>query len=864
MKATPRAGAARGAGGARPNRRGDRGSCRARNGGYPGTGGLTTAARPFDADEAAQRFLKILQQESRRGFDDGAVMRGLDSFLRNFASRFPDDSPVLRAILQLPAHGYASLTAGERRAWVEGIIASGVPPTSGRPSSPAQTPRRTPATDHSRPAGGQPAGALETPIGRLRVRPETAQKIARIRRTGAPIETAGDLLMHYPFRHIDYGHLLKISELRPGERTTLAKVFSVEAPWRSRAAPIRAALTDGYGRIDAVWFNQPWIARQLAAGREYVFSGRVGYFNGHMQFENPEVEPANDETYEDVARGRLVPVYPSTTGLAQRTLRRAVGLALDGFLGQVPELLPGAVLDEAGLPGLQWAIGHYHRPSSEAELRESETRLGFDEFFIKQLVVLARRRQWQSGPPAPCLELAPPILESFLLSLPFALTGAQDRALKAVLGDIASPLPMSRLLQGDVGSGKTVVATAGLLAAAVSGRQSVMMAPTEILAEQHFRTVSRLLGAEQASDAEAVAEPAFLQGSTLRIAHLSGGQRGSLKKSVRGAIASGETNIAIGTHALIEQSVDFANLGLAVVDEQHRFGVVQRDRLKQKGQSPHLLVMTATPIPRTLQLTVYGDLDNSIIDELPPGRQTVQTRYVAPHERRDAYAFVRQQTEDGRQAFIICPLVEESESIEAKAAVQEHERLSSEVFPDLRLSLLHGRMSPAEKDEVMETFRLQRSDILVSTSVIEVGIDIPNATVIMIEGAERFGLAQLHQFRGRVGRGTDQSYCLLLSDDPSPEARARLEVMVATNDGFRLAEEDLRIRGAGEYYGVRQSGLADFRVARLSDEALLAKAREIAARLLNENPNLEGADYSALKRQVRDFADQRNIVLAFH
>jgi ATP-dependent DNA helicase RecG len=389
------------------------------------------------------------------------------------------------------------------------------------------------------------------------------------------------------------------------------------------------------------------------------------------------------------------------------------------------------------------------------------------------------------------------------------------------------------------------------------------MAPTEILAEQHFRTVTNLLGGSADDGPVRYVQPGFLD-RQIRVAHLTGGQKASAKKSVREAIEAGEIDLAIGTHALIEESVEFARLGLAIIDEQHRFGVVQRDLLKKKGQSPHLLVMTATPIPRTLSLTVYGDLDNSVIDQLPPGRRPVETRYVSPHDRPRAYNFVREQVQHGRQAFVICPLVEESEAIEAKAAVQEHRRLSTEIFPDLSLSLLHGRMKSAEKDDVMRSFRAGESDILVSTSVIEVGIDVPNATVMMIEGADRFGLSQLHQFRGRVGRGADQSYCLLLADDPSDEARERLDIVVSVRDGFKLAEEDLRIRGEGEYYGVRQSGLADFRVARLSDEDLLADARRIADRLLDENPNLDGEEYRELRRQVSDFAASRNILLAFH
>ncbi|HEX5939270.1 MAG TPA: ATP-dependent DNA helicase RecG [Dehalococcoidia bacterium] len=818
---------------------------------------------PAARHEAEERLLKVLREEQKRDYDDRSVMGGLDRLLKNFMDRLPLDSAVRGLILELPSKGYASLTNEERRRWADKVSA----PAAARPG--ATLPRRSTVTS-LRPSAVSAAShstdgaGLTTPIERLSIRETTAEKIKKIRRTVGPITTVYDLITHYPFRHIDYGHLAKIATLQPGDRTTLARVHTIDAAFRgNRGRPVRAVLTDGFGRIDAVWFNQSWVASQLKPGKEYVFSGKVGYFNGRLQFENAEYEPANEETLDDIDRGRLIPVYPSTAGLPQRTLRRAVSLALKGFLHLVPELLPARIREATNLEDHAAALSDYHYPSNHEAFERAQRRLGFDEFFVKQLVVLARRRQWQSGPEAPRLVAQPAVLEDFLGTLPFVLTGAQRRSLGEVLADLALSVPMSRLLQGDVGSGKTVVATAGAVTTIANGYQALLMAPTEILAEQHFRTVSGLLGAEEEEPSIAASEPAFLR-RPIRIAHLTGGQKASAKKRIREVIASGEIDLAVGTHALIEESVEFARLGFIVIDEQHRFGVVQRDLLKKKGQSPHLLVMTATPIPRTLSLTVYGDLDNSVIDELPPGRQRIETRYVSPHERPRAYNFVREQVQQGRQAFVICPLVEESEAIEAKAAVQEHRRLGSEIFPDLKLSLLHGRMKTSEKDSVMQEFREGRSDILVSTSVIEVGIDIPNATVMMIEGADRFGLSQLHQFRGRVGRGADQSYCLLLADDPSDQAKERLEIVVEVHDGFKLAEEDLRIRGEGEYYGVRQSGLADFQVARLTDEDLLANARELAERTLDENPNLEGAEYGELRRQVSDFAASRNILLAFH
>jgi ATP-dependent DNA helicase RecG len=496
-----------------------------------------------------------------------------------------------------------------------------------------------------------------------------------------------------------------------------------------------------------------------------------------------------------------------------------------------------------------------HYPDGWQELDEARRRLAFDELLVIQVGVLRRRRLWQEGGHAQSLTLSEPVRRGFLESLPFQLTGAQQRAMESILGDLAQERPMSRLLQGDVGSGKTVVAAAALVAAVANGRQGVLMAPTEILAEQHYRTLCNLLGAGQemgwaqtqtrVAGVAGLLLPPYLD-RPLRIALLTGSLSSKEKAAVQRQVAEGVVDMAVGTHALIQEEVGFERLGLAIVDEQHRFGVMQRAALRGKGPSPHLLVMTATPIPRTLALTLYGDLDISVIDEMPPGRKPVKTLWTMPHERDDAYRFVREQVGQGRQAFVICPLIEESEALTVRAATQEYERLSREVFPNLRLGLLHGRLPAAEKDRVMRAFRDHGLDILVSTAVVEVGIDVPNATVMMVEGADRFGLAQLHQFRGRVGRGAEQSYCLLLSDDPGEEAQERLKLMEQTQDGFVLAEADLRLRGPGEFFGTRQSGMPDLKVARLSDVQLIEEAREDAAGVLDADPDLSDAEHALL------------------
>jgi ATP-dependent DNA helicase RecG len=463
--------------------------------------------------------------------------------------------------------------------------------------------------------------------------------------------------------------------------------------------------------------------------------------------------------------------------------------------------------------------------------------------------VLSRKREWQERGLAQPLPLPSEVREGYVDSLPFALTTAQRRAMGQVLNDIAQERPMSRLLQGDVGSGKTVVAAACLLAAKSAGCQGTMMAPTEILAEQHYQTLCRILsGREQAGPSITLAVPYLAQ--PLRIALLTGSLPAPEKRTVREAVAEGEVDILVGTHAVIQEGVNPPRLGVAIVDEQHRFGVMQRAALRGKGRNPHLLVMTATPIPRTLALTLYGDLDISLIDEMPPGRKPIETRWVAPEEREGAYEFLREQARQGRQAFIICPLIEESETLVTRAAVQEFERLGGEVFPDLRLGLLHGRLGSQKKERVMRDFRDGRLDILVSTAVVEVGVDIPNATVMMVEGAERFGLAQLHQLRGRVGRSDVQSYCLLLSDSASGEARERLQLVERNQDGFALAEADLRLRGPGEFFGTRQSGLPDLKVAQLSDVPLIELARAEAAHLLESDPDLTRPEHAALAGEV--------------
>jgi ATP-dependent DNA helicase RecG len=501
---------------------------------------------------------------------------------------------------------------------------------------------------------------------------------------------------------------------------------------------------------------------------------------------------------------------------------------------------------------LPQAIAQAHFPDSIDLKDRARIRLAFDELFLLQLGVLKRKRYWQVSQPANPFKIDTALLDAWMKTLPFAFTAAQKRVTSEILEDLKKTDPMSRLLQGEVGSGKTVVAMAALLAAVDNDFQGAFMAPTEILAGQHFSSICNLLS----TSGQIVVQDDYMHTYSgilkkpLTVALLIGDIKGKKKKELQEAIASGKVDIIIGTHALIQKDVVFEKLGLVIVDEQHRFGVAQRSTLRQKGFSPHMLVMTATPIPRTLALTLYGDLDLSVIDQLPPGRQTIKTKWLTPQQREKAYDFIRKQAAEGRQAFIICPLIEESEAVQARAAIGEFEYLSAEIFPSLKLGLLHGRMSSADKDDVMSRFRSGELDILVSTPVVEVGVDIPNATVMLIESADRFGLSQLHQFRGRVGRGKEQSYCMLLAENPSEIARNRLEIIESVQDGFQLAEEDLKLRGPGEFFGTRQSGIPDLRMARISDTALLETARREATALFDKDPALEKPEHRLLSQEI--------------
>jgi ATP-dependent DNA helicase RecG len=825
----------------------------------------------------------VFELERERGCDNKAVMGGLDRMLIQMIEDglLTAASPLGQRFKQLPRSGYRSLDDEERKSWIEGTIRALSAPTA-RPSSPslatngsgargsggegrAPSSQRTTAPERTRPSAQSeianrksevaPTGSLrpDSPLTRL---PGVGKSAAeRFERLG--VTTAGEAVFLFPRRFNDFTDVRKIRDLRPGSQpqTVVGTVFSVgEMRFRGRSRGSNAVITDGTGLLKATWWNMSYVARAMPEGSQVVLSGKVREYKGKLQMENPEYEVFDDETME---AGRMVPVYPATAGLGQRTIRRAVAAAVEALASEVNDPIPAADRAEGQLSPIAEAIRQYHYPDSEAAAEEARQRLALGEFVAVQAAVLMRRAEWQQENTAPALSLEAE-REGFLRSLPFGLTRAQQRCIDEIDRDLRGPHPMLRLLQGDVGSGKTVVAFAAMLAAVRSGYQAALMAPTEILAEQHMRSLSRVLGGEELSPLAGMFAPEWL-GRPLRVLLLTGSLTASQKQQIRGDAAHGGADIVIGTHALLEDDMEMPRLGLAVVDEQHRFGVLQRAKLRQKGLNPHLLVMTATPIPRTLALTVYGDLEVSTIDEMPPGRKPIKTRWYQPHERDDAYAFMRKHLDAGEQAYVICPLVEESETLDVRSAEEEFEHLRNGPLAGYTLELLHGRMAGRMKDDVMGRFGRGEVQALVSTSVIEVGIDVPNATVIVIEGAERFGLSQLHQFRGRVGRSERQSYCLLFSseEDPGPDARERLEAMAETTDGFALAEVDLRMRGEGETWGRLQSGSNTMlRVARLTDREILLRAREIARRVLARDPKLQKPENHPLAAAAKLFLDK--------
>ena len=695
------------------------------------------------------------------------------------------------------------------------------------------TPAKRKASLGTATAAPAPPPGPETALGDLPgVGPQRAKLLAKL--DLITIEDA--LVRHLPIRHEDRSQIIPLGRITVGEaRTCAGTIAGMSPPRRGRGRmPLVVTIRDASGFLNCAWFNQPYLARVLKRGQRLIVHGKVQpYGRGPLQMLVKDYEIVEEGEDEPLHAGRLVPVYPLTEGLTQRPLRRLMKRLIDGWADRIEDPLPERVRAARGLVPLSQAIGAAHFPESDAEQAAARRRLVFDDFFLLE-VGLAIRRQREGRRQG--LAMNPPggLVRRLRASLPYMLTAAQERVWAEIRADMAEPHPMSRLLQGDVGSGKTVVAALGILTAIEAGYQAALMAPTEILAEQHLMTLGRLL--------EPLGARAVL---------LTSAVKGKARQEAAAAVASGEAGCVVGTHALVQGAVAFKRLGLAVIDEQHRFGVAHRAALRGKGESPDVLVMTATPIPRTLALTLYGDLDVSVLDELPPGRRPIVTVARGGSKRREIYDFLQAQIAEGRQVYVVCPLVEESEASDLRAATEMAERLQREVFTDRRVGLLHGRLGFQDKERVMREFKDGAVDILVSTTVIEVGIDVPNASVMLIEHAERFGLSQLHQLRGRVGRGPWKSYCILLASSSSEDARRRIDALTATNDGFRIAEVDLELRGPGDFFGTRQSGLPDFRVADLlRDGAMLEEARREAFALVQTDPKLLAPEHRGLRASL--------------
>ena len=647
--------------------------------------------------------------------------------------------------------------------------------------------------------------------------------------------TVEDLLRCYPRSYEDRRKFSTVAAA-PVDIPVCLELLVAESPRLSRIRKglelVKARLVDDTGSLTATFFNQSYMKDALRPGETYVVYGKVEGPPGRRQMTNPVCERSDRVRFT----GCILPVYALTHGISNNLLAGLARRCVDECAGQLEEVLPGPLRREHALAAAEFACRNIHFPRDEEALELARRRLIFEELFYLTcgMALLRTRRDEAAGVP-----FAIPPVEEFLALLPFPLTGAQRRVMDEIAADVSAGPPMNRLVQGDVGSGKTMVAAYGAWLAAKNGRQCALMAPTELLAEQHFRSLAPLL--EQAS---------------LRVGLLTGAVKGRARKELLAALAAGELDLLIGTHALLSEGVDYAELGLVITDEQHRFGVAQRAALSAKArQPPHVLVLSATPIPRTLSLVIYGDLDVSVIDELPPGRTPVQTFVVGEDKRQRMYGFVRKLVGEGRQAYIVCPAIEtdpESAATDLKRVVEYAEGLQKQVFPDLRVGLVHGRMKAKDKDAAMAAFARGETHILVSTTVVEVGVDVANATLMIVENADRYGLSQLHQLRGRVGRGEHQSWCVLVSDNRSPETRARLKVLVDTADGFRIAEEDLKLRGPGDFFGRRQHGLPALRMADLNtDTRVLKEARDAAAALLSADPDLSRPEHRPLLEKVR-------------
>jgi ATP-dependent DNA helicase RecG len=683
---------------------------------------------------------------------------------------------------------------------------------------------------------------LDTPAEFLKgVGPRRAEALRSMN-----IETLQDVLEFRPRRYLDHSDIRYIRDINPDEDVTVMGEIISRQLIRFGKRRLVVRIHDGSGILEAVWFNQTEIFARIFSEQQMVaFSGKVTRYK-HWQMVHPDFDILSEKR-EQLHTGQLIPIYPSNqefkkAGLSNYSLRRILSQAVQKYGNQIPETLPEYLVKRYRLMSRRDAYQQMHFPESTEKLHQVARRFKYEELFYLQLLMALRKYFYYSPVVGLHINVAENLLEASMQSLPFTLTGAQKRVLREIQNDLQSGHPMSRLVQGDVGSGKTVVALVGMQMAISAGYQAALMAPTEILAQQHYFNIRNLL-----NDGD------------IKTALLIGSLPASGKKALQRKIARGEVDLAIGTHALIQEGVQFPQLGFVVIDEQHRFGVMQRSNLVQKGQTPHVLVMTATPIPRTLAMTIYGDLDVSIIDELPPGRREIRTYWRTEERLNLVYDFIRERLSRKEQVYVVYPLIEESEKLDLKAATEAYHHLQNDVLPDFRLELLHGRLKMADKERIMQNFKQGATDMLISTTVIEVGVDVPNATIMMIEHAERFGLSQLHQLRGRVGRGSRQSYCILITPpDINEVARQRMEVMTKTNDGFVIAEEDLRLRGSGEFFGTRQHGIPDLKYADLvTDQNIVQTARKDAFAMVEKDPHLRLPEHANIRIHFKNrFVDK--------
>jgi ATP-dependent DNA helicase RecG len=853
---------------------------------------------------AFEQFIKILRQEKQNQYNNKTVIGGLQAYAPNWAAeahqqaRTAEQHALIEEIL-LVIDDYVKNDDAEKREQLAQYMfdrltrrrealpqyaqptPAEIPPPSAappkpQPMSPPPSPVAKPANQQQR--GDMPPRERQRPAERRpfrqsvkadevkpkprrkrreRLDPQEAQHILQqlqqpltaMRGIGDKMaeklahigpRTIGELLYLFPRRYDDYTRMLPLNRLEPYQNyTVIGTIKSMTNLVGQRQRDwLKVTISDGVGTLDINFFNQLWLRRQLKVGMQLVFSGKTDLFRGQVIMNNPAWEPIDQQSLHT---GGIVPIYPLTKGISARTMRRMMKGLVDEWAPKIPDFVPESVLDRTEQVDLSWALRQVHFPERQEYIAYARERLAFDELLLLQLGVMANRIEWQSQPAIP-LVASDEAVAAFVDALPFELTGAQQRAIEIIRSDLATDLPMNRLLQGDVGSGKTVVAAAALMLAVLNDKQAALMAPTSILAEQHFQSISRLF-----SDIPGL--------ESTRIALLTANVTGSQRQEIYAGLADGSIQIVIGTHAMIQEGVEFAALALAVIDEQHRFGVQQRGALRGKGTNPHVLVMTATPIPRTLSLTMYADLDLTLLDEMPPGRTPVQTRILNPNQRTKSYLFIEETVlKRGQQAYVIYPLIEASEKLDMDSAVEGYEFIQKEIFPRWKVGLMHGRMRPGEKEAVMEQFARGEIQVLVSTTVIEVGVDVPNATAILVENAQRFGLAQLHQLRGRVGRGDQKSYCMLIADEETP----RLKALENTHDGFKLAELDWQERGAGDLLGVRQSGVGKVQMAEVMNVHLVELAQKESRAIYAEDPYLELPEHSPLAKRVAMLKDIRS------